>query len=365
MDAPTWNGIVSALPGAHVLQSWEWGEFKSQFGWTPLHQVWHDKQGRPQAAALVLQRTLALGGFAAKLRVLYVPRGPVMDWNDKRLRERVLTDLQALARRRGAIFIKIDPEVVLGTGVPGSETAVESDLGLDVQADLHARRWRYSSDQIQFRNTVWLDLTPPEDVWLARMKQKTRYNLRLAQKKGVTVRDGGEDDLGLLYRLYAETALRDGFTIRSEAYYRALWGQFLQKNMARALIAEVEGQPVGAVLLFLFAGRAWYLFGMSREEHREKMPSYLLQWEAMRAARAAGCSRYDLWGAPEVFNEEDSLWGVYRFKEGLGGQVVRTLGAWDYTPSPFLYRLYTNTLPRILDWMRRRGKQQTRQSISV
>lgn len=365
MDAQTWNQAIAALPGAHVLQSWQWGQFKAQFGWEPIHRTWTDAHGRTLAAALVLQRTVTLGGFAARLRVLYVPRGPLLDWSDAGLRERVLDDLQALARQRGAIFIKIDPEVVLGTGVPGAEDAVETAAGQQVTASLAARGWAYSSDQIQFRNTVWLDLNPPEDVWLARMKQKARYNLRLAQKKGVTVRSATQADLGLLYHMYAETAVRDHFTIRSEAYYRALWGQFMQQGLAQALIAEVEGQPVSAVLLFLFAGRAWYLFGMSRPEHREKMPNYLLQWEAMRAAKAAGCLNYDLWGAPEAFNETDSLWGVYRFKEGLGGEVVRTLGAWDYAARPGLYRLYTQTLPRILDWMRRRGNRQTQQSVSL
>ncbi len=365
MDAPTWNAHIAALPGAHILQSYEWGQFKGQFGWEPIHQLWQDDAGRVQAAALILQRTVPLLGFAARLRVLYVPRGPLLDWSDAPLRARVLRDLQALARRRGAIFLKIDPEVILGTGVPGTPEAAESALGWQVVDDLQAGGWRYSSDQIQFRNTVWLDLAPTEDEWLARMKQKARYNLRLAQKKGVTARRGGPEDLGLLYRMYAETALRDGFTIRGEHYYQALWGQFMQKGLAQALVAEVEGQPVGAVLLFTFAGRAWYLFGMSRPEHREKMPNYLLQWEAMRVAKAAGCTNYDLWGAPDVFDESDSMWGVFRFKEGLGGQVVRTVGAWDFPANALTYRLYTQTLPRILNWMRRRGNAETQRSISA
>ena len=86
--------------------------------------------------------------------------------------------------------------------------------------------------------------------------------------------------------------------------------------------------------MFYFAGQAIYLFGMSRDEHREKMPNYLLQWEAMRRAKALGCRIYNLWGAPNVFNESDDLWGVFRFKEGLGGYVFRSLGAWDFTPNP-------------------------------
>jgi len=126
----------------------------------------------------------------------------------------------------------------------------------------------------------------------------------------------------------------------------------------------VDGQPVAAIFLFYFAGRAYYLYGMSRDAQREKMPNHLLQWEAMRRAKAAGCKLYDLWGAPDVFDESDPMWGVFRFKEGLGGTVFRGLGAWDYTPSPVLYRLYTQTLPRVLDIMRARGKSRTRQALN-
>jgi lipid II:glycine glycyltransferase (peptidoglycan interpeptide bridge formation enzyme) len=103
---------------------------------------------------------------------------------------------------------------------------------------------------------------------------------------------------------------------------------------------------------------------MSRETHREKMPNYLLQWEAMRRAKALGCRTYNLWGAPDVFDESDGLWGVYRFKEGLGGVVSRTIGAWDFTPNPLLYKMYTQVLPRLMDIMRARGKAKTRQSIA-
>jgi lipid II:glycine glycyltransferase (peptidoglycan interpeptide bridge formation enzyme) len=131
------------------------------------------------------------------------------------------------------------------------------------------------------------------------------------------------------------------------------------------LIAEVDGEPVAAIFVFYFAGRAYYVYGMSRGLHREKMPTYLLQWEAMKRARAKGCSEYDLWGAPEVFDETDSMWGVYRFKEGLGGQVVRTLGAWDYAPSPLWYKMYSDVMPRVLDIMRSRGKARTKQNLGA
>jgi lipid II:glycine glycyltransferase (peptidoglycan interpeptide bridge formation enzyme) len=175
--------------------------------------------------------------------------------------------------------------------------------------------------------------------------------------------------------MYAETSVRDGFVIREEGYYQTVWTLFMS-NVERLtfnvsynspcaipLIAEVDHEPVAAIFVFMFAGRAYYVYGMSREAHREKMPTYLLQWEAMKRAKAAGCTVYDLWGAPEVFDESDSMWGVYRFKEGMGGQVVRTLGAWDYAPNPLWYKLYAEVMPRLLDVMRSRGREKTKQTL--
>jgi peptidoglycan pentaglycine glycine transferase (the first glycine) len=229
--------------------------------------------------------------------------------------------------------LKVDPDVILGIGIPGAEGAVEESGGADLQSELTRRGWVYSFDQIQFRNTATIDLQPTEEEMLARMKQKTRYNIRLAEKKGIAVRVGTADDLPMLYKMYAETSVRDGFAIRDEGYYQTVWQTFMSKvegqkspdtrhsPLVTPLIAEVNHEPVAGLFLFLFAGRAYYIYGMSRDAHREKMPTHLLQWEAMKRAKSAGCTAYDLWGAPETFDESDSMWGVYRFKEGLGGRV--------------------------------------------
>jgi peptidoglycan pentaglycine glycine transferase (the first glycine) len=374
-DGPlAWDELITGLPLPHLLQTWEWSQVKAQSGWQALPFVWPEVggMGKPVAAAMLLKRTISLAGFAAKLSIVYVPKGPNLDWNNAALRGRVLDDLQTFARRQGAIFVKLDPDVALGRGVPGSDGAVEFEDGQAVRTELGRRGWSFSQDQIQFRNTVLIDLTASEDELLGRMKQKTRYNVRLAEKKGVRVRAGTAADNPLLYRMYAETSVRDGFLIRGEDYYQNVWQTFPLPTAAlprqpfhEPLIAEVDGIPVAAVSLFYFAGQAVYLFGMSRGEHREKMPNYLLQWEAMRRAKAIGCHTYNLWGAPDEFHESDRLWNVFRFKEGLGGYAARTLGAWDFPASPWMYKLYTQTLPRIMAVMRRRGKARTRQSLGA
>jgi lipid II:glycine glycyltransferase (peptidoglycan interpeptide bridge formation enzyme) len=382
-----WNSLISNLPQPHFLQTYEWGQVKAKYGWSPLYAAW-DADGRwkvesdsnqlstlhsPVAAALILKRQILRSGFAARVSILYAPKGPLLDWTNTSLRNRVLNDLQAFAKKQGAIFLKMDPDVVLGTGVPrAGEDAVDPG-GQAVLSQLSQMGWKYSSDQIQFKNTVLIDLSPAEEELLARMKQKTRYNIRLAEKKGITLRIGTPNDFAMLYRMYAETSVRDGFVIRDEGYYKTVWGTFLsaanspvstlQSPSTEPLIAEVENQPVAAIFVFYFAERAYYVYGMSHNAHREKMPAYLLQWEAMKRAKVRGCTVYDLWGAPDVFDESDKMWGVYRFKEGLGGKVVRTLGAWDFAPNPFWYKLYSEMIPRLLDRMRSRGKKKTRQSL--
>jgi len=378
-DSSTWNKIIASLPNPHLLQTWEWSQVKAKYGWEPIPLLWESEYAghEPLAAAMALKRKVINSGFAARLCILYIPKGPLMDWGDASLRKRVLDDLQAFAKKQGAIFIKGDPDVIIGTGVPGAGDEVMNDDGNIVVADLTGRGWRCSSDQIQFRNTVEIDLTIPEDEMLARMKQKTRYNVRLAGRKGVIVRAGTTDDLPLLYKMYAETSVRDGFVIRDEGYYRTVWETFtlnversafnVQSSIpfAEPLIAEVDGEPVSAIFVFYFGRRAYYIYGMSRDAHREKMPAYLLQWEAMKRAREYGCKVYDLWGAPDEFDESDSMWGVYRFKEGLGGRVVRTLGAWDYAPNSLWYRMYSEIIPRVLDVMRSHGREKTRQNLSA
>jgi len=382
-----WNQIISQLPNPHFLQTYEWGQVKAKYGWIPYYAVW-DANGEFHvekditrlssfvlpviAAAFILKRQILSHGFAARLSILYAPKGPLLDWNNESLRTRVLDDLQSFARKQGAIFLKLDLDVVLGHGVPDSEGDVTDNSGQAVRSDLKRRGWGYSSDQIQFRNSVLVDLTSTEDEILMRMKPKTRYNVRLAEKRGVAVRAGRVDDLPMLYKMYAETSIRDSFVIRDENYYLGVWKLFMSNletlkhtNLPACvpLIAEVDGEPVAAIFLFMFAGRAYYVYGMSLNLHREKMPTYLLQWEAMKRAKANGCSAYDLWGAPENFDESDSMWGVYRFKEGLGGEVVRTLGAYDFAPNKFWYKLYIEVVPRVLDVMRLRGKEKTKQVL--
>ena len=364
MDRDRWNEIVGSLPNPHILQSWEWGQVKAQFGWQPFHKAW-EQDGQVKAAALVLERTINLGGMAARLRMHYTPKGPLLaDWEDTALRQEVISDLVQFGRERAAFLLKIDADVPVGLGVPGAEDAQEGLAGTRVIEMLKRDGWHFANEQVQFRNTMHIDLTASDEDLLQAMKSKTRYNIRLAGRKGVSVRRGTDADFEMLYSMYAETAVRDGFAIRGRDYYQAVWQTYYAAQALTPLIAEVEGQAVAGLMLFHFAGTAYYLHGMSRDAHRNLMPTYLLQWEAAVIGKQRGCRVYDLWGAPDVFDESDSMWGVYRFKQGLGGQVLRTVGAWDKPLRPLVFQLYSRVWPRIMDLLRARGRAKTRQEIT-
>ena len=359
MTVPAWNDTIKDLPGATFLQTEEWARIKAPVGWKPEFFTWPGSDGLPSAAAMMLIRSA--GRIPAS--VAYVPRGPLVDWSDPAQYREVLASLIATARKKNALLIKIDPDLTVGRGIPGTPSEQHDPTGQDVRDYLIKTGWRFSQDQIQFRNTVEIDVTAPEETLLARMHQKTRYNIRLAEKKGVIVSEARESEWERIYRLYAETAARDRFIIRPWEYYRQVWSTLTSGGMAACLKAEVEGTLVSAIWVIYFGKKAHYLYGMSGALHREYMPNHLLQWKGMLLAKSQGKRIYDMWGAPDEFTEDDRLSGVFRFKQGYGGEVVRTLGAWDYPINPVGYRLYTSILPRVLDIMRRQSRKKNRQLL--
>ena len=357
-DPGTWDGALLSLPNPHVLQSWPWGQFKARHGWLSMPLLFQE-EGRTVAAALALERKVP----HVPISILYIPRGPALNWEETELVNRVLAALEQLARQRRALFVKIDPDVYYPDHVPSYSP--RPVCGTAIACLLEDRGWCFSADQIQFRNTVLLDLDQPEEELLGGMKQKTRYNVRLAERRGVRIRAIDAHNLEELsgaledfYQLYAETAQRDGFVIRPPAYYYDAWATFLREGLAFLLLADFEGETVAGIILFTFGATAWYMYGASSDRHRKQMPNYLLQWEAIRRARDAGSTLYDMWGAPDVLDESDPMWGVVRFKQGLGGQLVDGLGAWDFPVKRRAYKLYTSALPRYLDWLRAWNRSQ-------
>ena len=361
---PHWNENLSCLPEPHLLQTEEWAFIKTQYGWRNIQKSWVDVNGKTVAMANILFKNIKFGPLRFKYNLMYIPRGPILDWTNKDLRQRVLKDIILIAKENKSFLLKIDPEVIIGKGVPETNNDIPYANGINVLNELKNQGWHYSQDQIQFKNTVWLDIVPSEDELLANMKQKTRYNIRLSRKKGVTILEGKPSDFGMLANMYAQTAIRDKFTIRSEKYYLKVWTHFYTQGKLTPLIAYFENKPIAALMLFHFAGKSWYIHGMSRSIHRNKMASYLLQWEAIKVAKNKGCDRYDLWGAPFTLNESDPMWGVYRFKQGFSGETIRTIGAWDFPINHLLHFLYIKVMPSVLNLMRKIGNRKTIRKVT-
>lgn len=341
----SWNDKLRELPWAHVLQTWDWGDFKQATGgWQPTRLAFQ-RGGQVVALASLLQRRIG------PLTVMTVSKGPALDYRDAALTEAVLLALEKRARRLGNVWLKIDPDVIAATGLPRGADDRSDALGEQFMQMLAARGWRFSASQVQFRNTLTINLQRPLDEILMSFSGNTRRKVRVAAKKGVSIRDATLDDLPLLYQLYQVTGARDAFPIRPFAYYQRAWRDFMRAGLAHALIAEYAGSAIAHVILFRFGRTCWYFYGASADEERARMPNYALQWAALTWAKAQGCESYDMWGAPDVFDESDPLWGVYQFKRGFRGTLLRHIGAWDFAPQPWLYRAYETLLPRLLNRM--------------
>ena len=310
-----WDAFAAQHPHGNILQTQRWGQHKAAFGWTG-ETVTLEAQS---CGALVLYRPLPL-----KLgTIAYVPRGPLANWDDMAQVQALMAALEKAARRRRAWALWLEPPLLDSPSAQGA---------------LHTLNLRPVQRTIQPPRTVLVDISAAEEDILARMKSKTRYNIRLAARKGVTVREGTGDNVATFYALMCETGARDGFGTHSEAYFRYALDLFAPVNQAALLLAEVAGEAVAGLMVFALGKTAWYFYGASSNRHRNKMPTYALQWAAIQWAKTHGCTQYDLWGIPDAdvatleahFTERhDGLWGVYRFKRGFGGEVVRYVGLWE------------------------------------
>jgi peptidoglycan pentaglycine glycine transferase (the first glycine) len=245
--------------------------------------------------------------------------------------EQFWEEIDSVCKKNHAIFLKIEPDTWTNEFQPAN-----------------LQTFKLSTHNIQPPRTIVIDIKDSEETILARMKPKCRYNIRLAEKKGVIVR--AWDDIPAFHEMMTVTGGRDNFGVHSQECYQRAYELFHPRGTCELLLAEYEGKPLASLMVFANGKRAWYVYGSSNDQERNRMPTYLLQWEAIRWAKARGCEEYDLWGVPDE-NEEtleanfesshDGVWGVYRFKRGFGGQVKRAAQAVDRVYNPLLYWLYT------------------------
>jgi peptidoglycan pentaglycine glycine transferase (the first glycine) len=333
VSKPEWEAYLRQKPNPHLLQTPEWGSLKSAFGWEPIRVI-ADGLG-----VQILVRRITFG-----LTLAYIPK-PCLASQVEAYSQALWVEVDAACRRRGAIFCLVEPDQwdQADQAEPGSTGPMPADP-----------RVKFVLGRgIQPRRTMVVDLGAPEDQILARMKPKCRYNIRLAEKKGVSVEPW--DDLDEFHRMMEQTGSRDAFGVHSRQYYRRAFDEFHPQGDCELLVARHARRPLAALMVFARGNRAWYLYGGSTDLERERMPNYLLQWEAMRWARRRGCTEYDLWGVPdadleslesEFAKRSDGLWGVYRFKRGFGGELRRAIPAGVRVYRPLLHSLYARMARR-------------------
>jgi lipid II:glycine glycyltransferase (peptidoglycan interpeptide bridge formation enzyme) len=285
--------------GGSILQSYTWGEFQKSLGFK-IHRFMGNS---------FLNQVIELP-LAAGKKYLYSARGPLGVTED------ALIDLKNLASSdKSIVFARVEPNEKVN--LP-----------------------RATKDTQPTHNWV-LDLDKSEEELLISMKGKTRYNINLAQRKGVVIREGGKNDLIEVYKLLLETAGRNGFQLHPQNYYWQIW-EILNPNYIKILIAQYQGKPLAAMILTTFGTTATYLHGGTSVSMKDAMAAYLLHWEAIKISKNLGYKFYDFGGvAPE--NEPNHAWGgISRFKKSFGGFEVVFPGSFELVFSPLWYNIYKN-----------------------
>ena len=325
-EAAAWDAFVMAQPRAHLLQLSAWGQLKARFGWQARIVALRDR-GEIRAGCLVLLKALPmLAG-----RLAYVPMGGYA--SDTADYERLW---RAIRQETGAAFLKLEPG-----HLPAGDALDPPGMG-----------FHESAQTIQPARSVIIDISGDDQAILRRMNQGTRRKVRKSLRGSICFRAGSHADLPAFGRLMNETGARNSFGVHNAAYFEAVQ-ELLMPRYGSLLMAWHEGELLAAVMVFALGEQAWYLYGASSRGQGNLYASYGIQWQAIQWAKARGCRYYDLWGVPDhdeasleaqFKTRRDGLWGVYGFKRGWGGQVKRSLGAWDLAWNPLIYAAYRGAL---------------------
>lgn len=317
-----WNTFIQSSSHASILQSYEWGKVKNG-SWQPFYVAVVDEEEDILAAALILKRALPL----VNRSIFYCPRGPVFGSSDPDLLAFFFNEIKRFAKKEHVFVFRCDPEI------PESETGFVNNLtdcGL-----------RYNPENIQPRGTILLDIRPDAESLLKSFHHKTRYNIKLSEKKGVFVKElNSQDGVDAFYNLFKVTSERDKFLILQKSYFSHLWKTLSEKKMCSIFIAYYNEKPLSAVFMTVFGNRMTYLYGASSNEHRNLMPNHLVHWHAIEWAKTRGVEFYDFWGIPSHPHEQHPLWGVYRFKKGFCETETKWIGTYELIFNSFWYFVF-------------------------
>lgn len=307
-------------------QSLEWAEVKKP-NWIPEVILAEDKDKNIIGSLCVWIRKIPIFG-----NIMYSPRGPVCDVHDEEIMKQLTEGAKELAKKYKAIVLRIEPDV---ESDDQEFRKIVKNLGYHIKDDA-----KDFMDEIQPRYVFRLDIKDKtEEEVMKGFHQKWRYNIRLAGRKGVIVKEGTREDLKDFHKIMMETGSRDGFIIRPLEYFEKMYDN-LAPNHMKLLMAYYEDKPISGVIPIFYGNKTWYLYGASSNKHRNLMPNYLLQWEMIKMAIQRKDDIYDFRGVSGVVDETHPQYGLYRFKKGFGGKFTEFLGEIYIPYKPMRYKLY-------------------------
>ena len=319
---PEYEAFVQSHPKGNFAQSYLWGKQKPMWQWYAIAVRGEDGAIRGSLAVM----TRKVPGIGRTL--MYGCRGPVCDLDDRETFSQLLDGARALAKKYKSYVIKIDPDV------PSSNTAFSSMLQ---SFGFRAKEGGKNFEAIQPRYVFRLNVEgKTEAELLANFHQKWRYNIRLAERKGVTVRICGKEMVPAFADLMLTTGVRDGFVTRKPEYFAAMLDN-LGEHARLYMAFDPNDTPIAGTLAIHYGDKVWYLYGASSNEHRNLMPNYLLQWRMIQWAVETNCRIYDFRGVSGDVSEDNPLYGLFRFKQGFGGDFTEFVGEMDLVLSPVIY----------------------------
>ncbi len=305
----------------HPLQSWAWGDFRSQTG-VQVERVGFFEEGKLKAALQVFFHKIPGTSMTAG----YLPKGQMPD-------EEQLNAITQLGKKHHSLFVKMEPNV---------GRSVETKSGFEEIAKFLQTNNARPGRPLFTKYTFQLDLTPSEEKLFGQLSSKTRYNVNVAFKKGVQIYENTtKEGMDQYVEILNETTQRQGFYAHTPAYFKTMWEVLGRTGMLRVFTAVYEEKVLVSWIMFVFNGVLYYPYGASRSIHRDVMASNLMMWEMIRFGKQQGCKSFDMWGSlgPEP-NEKDPWFGFHRFKKGFGGELVEFLGTYDLVTNPPLYPIY-------------------------
>ena len=321
-DEEEYTRFLESNERCNFQQSLEWAKVKTS--WKREVILAEDSSKKIIGSLMVWIRKIPIFG-----NIMYSARGPVCDIHNMEILKQLTEGAKLLAQKYNAIVLRIEPDI------KSDDTSFRNimlELGYSIKDD--AKNFR---EEIQPRYVFRLDTKDKtEDEIFKNFHSKTRYNIRLATKKGVTIKDGTKEDLKDFHKIMVTTGIRDGFITRPLEYFERMYDCLGPEHM-KILMAYYEGKPISGVIPIMYGNKTWYLYGASSNEHRNLMPNYLLQWEMIKIAISRKSDIYDLRGVPGIADNSN---GLFRFKKGFGAEYTEFIGEVYIPFKPLTYKMY-------------------------